>query len=92
MVYFEALRDAIDESGISLYRLAKDTGVSYTTVWEFYHGKRELSLATLAKFCYRLGVSKLTLTIREGGEMYAEIRKADVKRKKEKGAKTRRRK
>jgi transcriptional regulator with XRE-family HTH domain len=39
----EQLRRAIDESGRTRYRLAKETGISQESLHRFYHGERGLS-------------------------------------------------
>ncbi len=38
---------AIDNSGASLYRVAKDAGVDYATVYRFYHGWHGARLTTV---------------------------------------------
>jgi transcriptional regulator with XRE-family HTH domain len=53
------LRQAIRDSGKTLYRVAKDSGVPYATLHRFMHGKTEVSMASLDKLCAYLG---LTLT------------------------------
>jgi transcriptional regulator with XRE-family HTH domain len=48
----ETLRKAVQDSGLSLYRMAKDTGVDYAVVWRFAHGRsRSVDLATLDRLC-----------------------------------------
>ena len=55
----DALRRAIRDSGVTLYRVAKDSGVSYPAVHRFVSGKRSLSLDAVDKLCKYLGL-KLT--------------------------------
>jgi transcriptional regulator with XRE-family HTH domain len=53
------LRRAIRDSGKTLYRVAKDSGVPYATLHRFMNGRTEVSLGSLDKLCAYLG---LTLT------------------------------
>jgi DNA-binding phage protein len=39
--------DAMDRSGVTMYRIAKDTGLNYTTLYNFYHGRTGAHLETL---------------------------------------------
>jgi predicted transcriptional regulator len=55
----EVLRRAIEECGETLYRVAKDAGVPYATLYRFMKSKRSLSGPGLDKLCAYLG---LTLT------------------------------
>ncbi len=43
----DQLRQAIDESGLTRYRIAKETGVSEPTLSKFYLGQRGLSMEAL---------------------------------------------
>ena len=43
----DQLRKAIDDSGLSRYRIAKETGVSEATLSKFYLGQRGLSMEAL---------------------------------------------
>lgn len=43
--------------GLSRYKLAKRSGVSYKLLWEYEKGKRDPSLATLRKIAKALGVT-----------------------------------
>jgi plasmid maintenance system antidote protein VapI len=52
------LREILD-SGKSLYRVSKDSGVPYATLHRFVCGKRAVSMAALDKLCLYLGL-KLT--------------------------------
>jgi hypothetical protein len=51
-----ALRAAIQTSGQSMYRLAKDSGLSYATVWRFVAGERSLSQDASDRLCTHLGL------------------------------------
>jgi plasmid maintenance system antidote protein VapI len=50
------IREAILESGETLYRVAKDSGVSYATIHGFMTGKRTLSMDAIDKLCIYLGL------------------------------------
>jgi hypothetical protein len=53
----ETLRKAVLDSGKTLYRVAKDTGIDYAVMWRFAHGRsRSLDLATLDRLCTYLGL------------------------------------
>ena len=43
----DQLRQAIDDSGLTRYRIAKETGVSESALAQFYNGHRGLSMETL---------------------------------------------
>lgn len=43
----DQLRQAIDDSGLSRYRIAQETGVSQTALTLFYNGQRGLSMKAL---------------------------------------------
>ena len=57
----DQLRQAIDDSGLTRYRIAKETGVSEATLSKFHLGQRGLSMAAMD----RLG-EYLQLTINLG--------------------------
>ncbi len=40
----DQIRQAIDDSGLTRYRIAQDTGIDESTLAKFYHGTRGLSL------------------------------------------------
>jgi plasmid maintenance system antidote protein VapI len=52
----ETVRQAILESGQTLYRVAKDSGVPYATLHRFVTGERSVSAETLDKLCAYLGL------------------------------------
>jgi len=52
----QQLRDAILTSGISRYRLSKQTGVSQATLSLFVNGHQSLNLTTAAKLARALGL------------------------------------
>jgi transcriptional regulator with XRE-family HTH domain len=43
----DQLRQAIDDSGLTRYRIAKETGISEATLSKFYLGQRGLSMEAL---------------------------------------------
>lgn len=43
----DQLRQAIDDSGITRYRIAKETGISESALAQFYNGHRGLSMEAL---------------------------------------------
>jgi hypothetical protein len=52
----EVLRKAIVDSGETLYRVAKDSGVSYPAVHRFVRHKHTISLKAVDKLCTYLGL------------------------------------
>lgn len=47
----DQIRQAIDDSGITRYRIAQDTGIDESTLAKFYNGTRGLSLDNLDLLC-----------------------------------------
>lgn len=43
----DQLRQAIDDSGLTRYRIAKETGISESALAQFYNGHRGLSMKSL---------------------------------------------
>ena len=43
----DQLRQAIDDSGLTRYRIAKETGISETALSLFYNGQRGLAMKAL---------------------------------------------
>ena len=52
----ELLRTAIEKSGLTLYRVAKNAGVGYTTLHRFMHRERSLSMKALDILCKSMGL------------------------------------
>jgi predicted transcriptional regulator len=52
----DILRKAISESGLTLYRISKDSGVPYATLHRFVRGQRGVSMEALDKLCFYLGM------------------------------------
>jgi ribosome-binding protein aMBF1 (putative translation factor) len=60
------IRTAIKKSGLSIYKLAKKSGVSQPVLCRFMNGKRGITLATASKLVDTLGL-KLILGKKKGG-------------------------
>ena len=52
----DELRAAIDDSGLTQYRIAKDTGISQPVINRFVNREREVSLETADKLLRYLGI------------------------------------
>ena len=52
----DPVRQAIDDSELTRYRIAQDTGIDESTLAKFYHGTRGLSLDNLDLLCEYLGL------------------------------------
>lgn len=52
----QALKQAIAESGLTLYRIAKDAPVSYAILHTFVNGKRDIRLGTADKIARAVGL------------------------------------
>jgi hypothetical protein len=52
----ETLREEIRKCGETLYRVAKDSGVTYATLHRFMAGKRSIGSSSLDKLCAYLGL------------------------------------
>ena len=52
----DAIREAIRGSGLTRYRIAKDSGVSESTLCRFMVGEQDLTTATMDKVADALGV------------------------------------
>jgi transcriptional regulator with XRE-family HTH domain len=54
----DQLRKAIDDSGLTRYRISKETGLSESTLSKFYLGQRGLSMQALDALgeCLRLTI------------------------------------
>jgi hypothetical protein len=51
-----AARRAVLDSGLTLYRVAKDAGLPYPVLHRFVTGRRAISLASFDKLCAYLGL------------------------------------
>jgi DNA-binding phage protein len=52
----DQLRDAIRASGMSIYRVAKASGISWPVVGRFMSGERDLRFETAGKIAAALGL------------------------------------
>jgi transcriptional regulator with XRE-family HTH domain len=52
----DSLRAALRESGQTLYRISKESGVPYATLHRFMAGKRAVSMEALQLLCAYLGL------------------------------------
>ena len=53
----ETIRRAVLESGKTLYRVGKDSGVNYGTLHRFMSRERSMSLDAVEKLCAYLGLT-----------------------------------
>ena len=53
----DQIRRAIDDSGLTRYRIAQDTGIDESALAKFYNGTRGLSLVSLDRLGEYLGLS-----------------------------------
>ena len=47
----DQVRQGIDDSGLTRYRIAKDTGIDESSLAKFYNGLRGLSLDNMDQLC-----------------------------------------
>jgi transcriptional regulator with XRE-family HTH domain len=52
----DQLRQAIDKSGITMYKLSQDSGVDRSQLSRFMRGERDMSLVVSDKICQVLGL------------------------------------
>jgi transcriptional regulator with XRE-family HTH domain len=52
----EMVRKTIKDRGETWYRVAKDSGVPYATLYRFVTGQRSIALESLEKLCAYLGL------------------------------------
>ncbi len=52
----QSLRDAITDSGVTVYRVAKDSGIHFTAVSRFYKGERSLMIDSADKLAAYFGL------------------------------------
>jgi ribosome-binding protein aMBF1 (putative translation factor) len=62
----ERIAEAIEESGLSLYRVAKDVGMSYPLLYRFYHLDTDAKLTTADKLVEYLGLELVNKPKRKG--------------------------
>ena len=54
------IKTAIKKSGMSIYRLAKETSVSQPVLTRFVNGKRDITLTTASKLVKKLGLKLIS--------------------------------
>lgn len=60
------LKELLEERKVSLYRLAKDTGVAYQALKKIHdHEVTEVKLGTLDRICYALNCEPMDLLVYE---------------------------
>lgn len=52
----DTVRTTIQNSGLSLYRIAKDSGVAYAQLHRFASGERGISMDAMDRLCDYLGL------------------------------------
>ena len=52
----DQFRSAIEGSGLSLYRIAKDSGIAYQVLHRFARGERDLTLETASRLADYFGM------------------------------------
>lgn len=65
--FTDQIRQAIDDSGLTRYRIAKETGISESNLAQFYNGRRGLSMEALNALSEFLQL-KITLGRKPGTE------------------------
>jgi len=60
------IRDLMNERGWSMYRLAKESGVSWSTIRHMFERNTEPTVPTLEAICHGLGITLETLLLGEG--------------------------
>ena len=60
------IRDLMNERGWSMYRLAKESGVSWSTIRHMFERNTEPTVPTLEAICRGLGISLETLLLGDG--------------------------
>jgi len=56
MALQDQLRQAIEHSGLTLYRIAKDAGIAYPVLRRFAKGERDLTLVTASRLADYFGM------------------------------------
>jgi len=69
------IRDLMNERGWTVYRLAKESGVSWSTLRHMFERNTEPTVPTLEAICRGLGISLETLLLGEGFTVLDEEQK-----------------
>jgi plasmid maintenance system antidote protein VapI len=56
MALQDELRRAVQDSGLTLYRIAKGSGIAYQVLHRFANGERDLTLETASKLADYFGM------------------------------------
>ena len=56
MALQDQFRQAIEDSGLTLYRIAKGSGIAYQVLHRFARGERDLTLETATKLADYFGM------------------------------------
>jgi len=56
MALQDQLRRAVEDSGLTLYRIAKGSGIAYQVLHRFARGERDLTLETASKLADYFGM------------------------------------
>ena len=56
MALQDQLRQAIEDSGLTLYAISKGSGIAYPVVYRFASGERDLTLATASRLADYFGM------------------------------------
>ena len=56
MALQDQLREAIEDSGLTLYRIAKGSGIAYQVLHRFARGERDLTLETASRLAEYFGM------------------------------------
>jgi DNA-binding phage protein len=64
----EELRQAVQNSSMSKYRICLEAKLDESSLYRFLHGERDLRMKTAARICEVLGLHLVEAEYPEGGE------------------------